>query len=81
MAKLIKFRATTCNPCKMLDRALQDFGIEVDAEYNVEIDSEITEKYDVMKSPTVILIDDDGNEIDRAVGLDIPKIMELNEKK
>ena len=81
MAKLIKFRATVCNPCKMLDRALKDLGIEVDEEYNVEHDTEITEKYQVMKSPTVILVDDEGNEIDRAMGLDIPKIVELNEKK
>lgn len=81
MAKLIKFRATVCNPCKMLDQAIKDLCIEIDEEYNVEIDSDMVEKYDVMKSPTIILVDEDGNEVDRAIGLDIAKVVELNEKK
>ena len=33
MAKLIKFRATVCNPCKMLDQAIKDLGIEIDEDY------------------------------------------------
>jgi thioredoxin 1 len=75
--EIIKFETTTCTPCKMVDMMLRDKGLEVDRKVNIEVDEETRDKYGVMKSPTLILVDDNGKEIDRAMGIDEEGIVEL----
>lgn len=70
MKKIVKFGAPWCGPCKMQDRILESL---ISAGYNVEkidIDenSELADKYDVMNVPTIIIFED-NKEIHRFIGL------------
>lgn len=69
--KLIKFEATWCATCKAQDRELkklQDVVIQ-----HVDMDEDYAEplagKYNVRSLPTMIIADDEGNELHRFTGL------------
>lgn len=68
--KLLKFYADWCGPCKSQSMIMEgmDLGVEVD---NVNIDerSEVAIQYKVRGVPTMILVDDQGTEIKRNVGV------------
>jgi thioredoxin-like negative regulator of GroEL len=59
-AKVLKFSASWCEPCKMLKRTIEgeDIGAPVE---DVDIDEqpELTQKYGVRGVPTMIIIRDD----------------------
>lgn len=80
MMKILKFETKTCTPCKIVDMMLKDKGLEIDEKIDIEIDEETREKYDVMKSPTIMLVDDNGVEVDRVIGVDEDGIVELFKK-
>jgi len=73
--KVLRFTAEWCQPCKTLSVVLEDLskeGIFVEKNlevYDIEADEEITQKYRIRSVPTLILVEDDGKEIDRMVGL------------
>jgi len=68
MNKLLVFTASWCGPCKVFKPTL----LELDQERLVYIDidelSEIRRDYNVQSVPTVILVDEDGVELERLVG-------------
>jgi len=66
--RLVKIMKTVCPQCTLLDLFLQVEGIEVDEVHNVDNEPEIIEKYDIMGTPTLIFMDDNGNELERIVG-------------
>ena len=68
MNKLLVFTASWCGPCKAYKPTL--LGLEQDRLVYVDIDElpEIRADYDVRSVPTVILVDEDGTEIERLVG-------------
>ena len=70
----LKFYSPTCQPCKVVDLLFKSQGIKY-TDINVAEDQEMAVKYNVRGVPTVIIIDDDGKEIQRAVGL--PQIEKL----
>lgn len=67
--KLLKFQASWCGPCKMLAMTLN--GMDIPFEL-VEIDIDETPmkaaSYNVRSVPTLIITDDEGNEIRRVSG-------------
>lgn len=69
MAKLLKFQASWCGPCKMLSMTLSGMDVPYDL---VEVDIDETPmkaaSYNVRSVPTLIIVDDEGNEIRRASG-------------
>lgn len=69
--KLLKFYADWCGPCKQQSKLLNDFPIEVQS-INIEEEEELTEKYNVKNLPTLILLDDNNNELTRFHGLTQP---------
>ncbi|MGE6347887.1 thioredoxin family protein [Bacillus mycoides] len=76
--KLIKFEQDNCTPCKMLAKALkEDFGkvIEVDEVHNLTTGNDDTfmlaGEFDIEKTPVLLLLDDNGKEIDRHKGVGI----------
>lgn len=77
--KLLKFGRPSCVPCKMVEQYLEEQEVKYQ-DYNVEEDLMETAKYGVSGVPTLILIDADGNTIDRFVGFNPPAIDELIEK-
>ena len=73
--KLIKFYGTYCKPCKVLADRLSKIELDVPLiNYDVEEEVELTEKWMVRNVPTVILVDDDNNEVKRWVGNFEPSI-------
>lgn len=66
--KYLKFYSPTCQPCQQVDQILQEKGIEYES-INVLEDKETRSKFGIIGVPTVIVLDDEGNEIKRAVGV------------
>jgi thioredoxin 1 len=82
--KIVKYVQENCTPCKMLNQTLERLGLEVDETIMLN-DEESIEKakkeLNVMSTPTMILFDDNGNELDRVVGMiNVPKIIEFMKK-
>jgi len=78
MNKLLVFTASWCGPCKGLKPTL----LELEQERLVYIDidemPEIRKDYNVQSVPTVILVDEDGVELERLVGgQSLSKLQEL----
>ncbi len=75
--KLLKFYAEWCQPCKMLSQIIKNAGdkITIPVE-DVDIDNNLmlSVDYKVRSVPTIVLLDDDGKEIKREVGM-------MNEQK
>lgn len=68
--KLLKFFSPTCGPCKVLDKNLQEAGIQYE---NIDITDENNEelitKYNITSVPTLLGIDDNGNSVLRNRGI------------
>lgn len=83
MKKLLYFMASWCGPCKQLKPIVEaeapGKGYDVDfLDIEDDDDSMIADSYHVRSVPTLIMIDENGNEIKRAVGSTAWK--EINEK-
>lgn len=79
MKKLLKFSRVGCSPCVALENML--VGEEVPFEsYDVESDLEMTMKYGVASLPTLILVDENGDALDRVVGFNRPQVESIIEK-
>jgi thioredoxin 1 len=69
MKQVIKFSASWCGPCKMLDKTLST--IETNTPITVvDIDeqSSLAAEYGIRSVPTLVMIDDDGNVSKRITG-------------
>lgn len=75
--KLIKFAQTVCGPCNVLTMMMNQMGAEAD-EVRMLDSEELLEKaqkdFGVMSTPTLLLLDDEGNEVARAVGVHPPTV-------
>lgn len=70
--KLLKFYAEWCGPCKAQSQIIKNAGDKITAEVeDVDIDNNLmmTQEYQIRSVPTMVLLDDNGNEIKRQVGL------------
>jgi len=69
--KIYKFYSDTCIPCKQLNKHLNELDLSQNIE-NINIADEtnfnLIEKYSIMSVPTLLKIDDNGNEIKKEVG-------------
>lgn len=68
--KVIKFAASWCGPCKMLSKVLEDYTGDVQIE-EVDIDSnqQMAINFGVRGVPTCVLVNDEGGEVARKVGM------------
>ena len=64
--KIVKLYKEDCIPCKMLDDRLEEAGIAFEP---VEVTVDNMEQYGVKSVPVLLFLDDNGNEIDRLLGL------------
>lgn len=67
MKKLIKFEKENCKPCEFVTQYLNDKGVEFEA-INAYNDPMKASKMKVRSVPTLMLLDNEGNEIKRIVG-------------
>lgn len=69
MRKILKFSATWCAPCATLAATLAtlDLGVLIE-EIDIEENSELAAAYRVRGVPTLVLLDDNGNEVKRQTG-------------
>jgi thioredoxin 1 len=69
MKKIIYFSAPWCGPCKVLGPTIERLTGELPiTKVNVDEDNTISAKYGIRNIPTLVLIDQNGKEINRIVG-------------
>lgn len=68
MIKILKFGASWCNPCKALDKQLKGVDLPI-ISYDVDEEEEMTERYEILSTPVLVFVDENGNEKDRFIGL------------
>lgn len=68
--KLLKFYADWCGPCKMLSRVIEDVKLPYPVEdINIDQDQDLAMKYGIRGVPTLVLVDNENNEIRRVSGM------------
>jgi len=70
--KILKFSASWCAPCKVLETRMKDYK-DLPVE-NVDIEGDMPKsiKYKIARLPTLVLVDDDGAEKARQTGTAMP---------
>jgi thiol-disulfide isomerase/thioredoxin len=72
-ATLLHFSSAFCSPCRAVRTLLTDVAGRVDGVAVVEIDAEshleLVRRLDVMRTPTVLVLDSGGSVVRRASGL------------
>jgi len=70
MKKILYFSSTWCGPCKQLAPIMESLQGEINYE-KVDVDSntELSTKYGIRNIPTLILVDNNGNAIDKKTGI------------
>ena len=69
--KLLQFKAVWCNPCKMQTKELKENPVDVELEaIDVdEDDKDLTTKYSIRSIPTMILLSDNEEVLNRWTGV------------
>lgn len=65
--RLLKFSASWCGPCKVLEHTLEKLGIEHET-IDIEENEKIAADYKIRSVPTLVLLDDNEKEIKRSIG-------------
>ena len=67
MSKIYYFSAPWCGPCKQLAPTMERSGLPYQ-KVDVDNDTELSAKYGIRNVPTLVKVDNSGNEISRLVG-------------
>lgn len=71
MNKLLVFTASWCGPCKMmapsLDELKQVYPDNI-FKYDADVEVELRTRYKIQGVPTLVLVDEHGEEVDRRMG-------------
>lgn len=70
--KVLKFSASWCGPCKMLTKSIETIRDQTDAkieEIDIDEQPERAKQYQVRGVPTLVLLDNTGNEVKRQSGV------------
>lgn len=69
MNKILLFKLSTCSPCKLLSKLFTQLHIlKEDIVLDEDESEELADKYHVKSVPTVIVLDNEGEELGRFVG-------------
>lgn len=73
MARLIDFHAEWCGPCKQQDPIIEELSEDYDdldiEKVDVDEEKDTASEYGVRSIPTVVIENDDGEPVERFVGL------------
>lgn len=75
--KLIKLFKDGCDPCTQMTSFINEQSIEVSESFNIMENINVAEKYSIMSVPVLILLDNEGNEVDRTIGYKPHEIIKL----
>jgi len=67
MSKIYYFSADWCGPCKALGPTMEKSGLPFQ-KINVDSDTELSTKFGIRSIPTLVKVDNNGNEISRITG-------------
>lgn len=70
--KILKFSSATCMPCKQLAKIIDGLDEDVKSlfeEYTSENDITKFMQFNVRSVPTLVAVDDSGNELRRSTGM------------
>ncbi len=68
MNKLLVFSATWCGPCQALKPTIDKLDQSRIVRYDIDESLEERENYGVRAVPTLILVDEEGKQLERLVG-------------
>lgn len=77
--KLIKLEQPNCRNCGFVANFLGDKGIDYET-IDVTVNPNVAAKYDIMSTPVTILLDDDGNELQRSMGFNPSELEDIVSK-
>jgi thioredoxin 1 len=77
--KLIKLYQPNCRPCTFVENFLLDAEVEYNS-INVQENVDAAVQYGIMSTPVTILLDSEGNEIQRSAGFNPDELEELISK-
>ena len=71
MKKLLYFSAAWCQPCKMFGPIMDEVSEESIPVQKVDVDAEneLSQKYQIRNVPTVILVNKEGTEVAKFIGV------------
>ena len=69
METILKFYSPLCGPCKVLEKNLQDAGVEYDSINVFEDEDNLAEKYDIRSIPTLVKLSPNGELIEKSAGV------------
>jgi thioredoxin 1 len=70
MKKILYFSSTWCQPCKMLGPIMESVSGQVNYQkVDVDNNQELSMKYSIRNIPTLVLVDSNGNELNRSTGV------------
>lgn len=74
--KILKFFRDGCGPCKLMEENLKEAGIETeDVDTDKFLGEEKANEYCVLNVPTLIMVDDEGQEVKRFTGVMAPELL------
>ena len=70
MKKILYFTAAWCGPCRALAPRMEKLAGQINYE-KIDIDSnqDLSIKYGIRSVPSLVLVDENGNELSRLVGV------------
>lgn len=78
--KLIKFGASWCAPCKSASKFLSQFDSDKYLEVDITSDEDLAAKFSIKNIPTFVLVNVNGDEVDRFTGFNPAQIKEAIQK-
>lgn len=81
MHKVVKFAQEVCPKCDVLNQMLEAMGKEVDEVVMIDDSNrdEIKENFEIMGTPTLIILDEEGFEVNRTSSIAFGQIEEFFE--
>lgn len=65
--RILKLEKTGCNPCEMVQNFLDSKNVKVER-VNVFDEPEVAARFEIASVPTIILLDNKGEEVQRSIG-------------